>query len=317
VRHLANIASTFGMLEIWEAVGSTFEEMDHRLEGAPDALRDEAFELTLWPRFYAAMRDGDAAAARALHDRITEAYRDRPGSTTGVSREILRADLLCLEGKPEEALALLEGVRPRGESAAEDSIQLATIRLGCLLLLERREEHSALAKQAAGEIEAWSRAAPVSDVSIDLACEIASHLAEYPEHAEAACHVYDLAATMVLRRIRQLAARWEELPELAETSAQDLPYLRLLRNTYHGWQTRLMGSVVETIRRHRDSLGAELFTGAGATGDSIVRLCAWCGRLHTRSGHWLPVAHYVPGDDDLWVSHAICPDCVVDQRNSV
>jgi hypothetical protein len=258
------------------------------------------------------MNEGDTSEARRVYEQIEVAYRDRPGTTTGVSKEIMAADLLCLEGRPEEALSLLEGVRPDGENESEDSIQLATHRLGCLLLLERRGEHETLAAEVATELEAWSTGALVSDLSIDLACAVAGHLAEYAEHAEAACRIYDLAASMVLRRIRQLAARWDELPELAEGSADDLSYLRLLRNTYQTWQQRLMDSVVMTIQRHRDSLGSVLF--AKDDDSPLLRVCAWCGRLHTRSGHWLPVAHYVPEADDLWVSHAICPTCVKKQR---
>ena len=61
------------------------------------------------------------------------------------------------------------------------------------------------------------------------------------------------------------------------------------------------------LRRGRDDDAAFLYTGGHDR--SLVRLCAWCKRVSTRKGHWLPLAHYIPSDPELLVTHGICAEC--------
>jgi hypothetical protein len=49
--------------------------------------------------------------------------------------------------------------------------------------------------------------------------------------------------------------------------------------------------------------------------EEFLRLCAWCGRIHT-DGEWVPVEDFLQRRFDTQASHGICPACRAEQRKS-
>jgi len=66
-------------------------------------------------------------------------------------------------------------------------------------------------------------------------------------------------------------------------------------------------SVLHTLRPRRD--GSER---PGADGDhqrSLIRMCAWCKKVHTGSGEWQTVELFVRSRTGEDFTHGICPGC--------
>lgn len=132
--------------------------------------------------------------------------------------------------------------------------------------------------------------------------------------ADDAHRAYDIAATATMERIRQLDDCMRELPELAGAEDQEYAWLRDLRIQFQSQQQELLAHVADQLERAR-LLGDSPIHDHSA-GHDLVRLCAWCGRVGTPAGQWLPVAHYVPDREDLRVTHTICDRCASRMRGT-
>ena len=105
------------------------------------------------------------------------------------------------------------------------------------------------------------------------------------------------------------------VPELAVLSDEDRAWIRDLQTHYRAEQGTLLEHVAALLRRGRDDAAAFLYTGGHDR--SLVRLCAWCKRVSTRDGHWLPLAHYIPSDPEILVTHGICVGVPGEDRDRV
>jgi peroxiredoxin (alkyl hydroperoxide reductase subunit C) len=55
--------------------------------------------------------------------------------------------------------------------------------------------------------------------------------------------------------------------------------------------------------------GLEPRGGHGDHGRSLIRMCAWCKKVHAESGEWQAVEHYMNARTGEEFTHGICPGC--------
>jgi GAF domain-containing protein len=91
-------------------------------------------------------------------------------------------------------------------------------------------------------------------------------------------------------------------------------------NAYSDAYTRLMGKLRDLIESRlallymNQQLGdqnAELreYIGEIKTLRGILHICAFCKKVRTESGEWVPVDQYITEHSDAAFSHAFCPEC--------
>ncbi|MEM7163828.1 MAG: hypothetical protein AAF581_00095 [Planctomycetota bacterium] len=114
---------------------------------------------------------------------------------------------------------------------------------------------------------------------------------------------YDMAATAALRRIIQLEGADRELPELADPTADDLAVLNAHRHELVARRSRLYEAIVALWKP-----GSPAFDLVIGDGD-FLSVCAWCQRIRTAEGAWIPVAQFFPAASDIHATHGICVDC--------
>jgi lipoyl-dependent peroxiredoxin subunit C len=75
---------------------------------------------------------------------------------------------------------------------------------------------------------------------------------------------------------------------------------------------RFMPEVLQALASARDSASAGNGTTQGACRDALVKMCAWCKKVHEESGDWSRVEDYVRRFTGSDFSHGICPDCLTE-----
>ncbi|MEM7167306.1 MAG: hypothetical protein AAF581_17730 [Planctomycetota bacterium] len=164
------------------------------------------------------------------------------------------------------------------------------------------EDNKPLAMQTAERLLAVYRNRPCDDELIHYARALGRSFAKLDcvDHARDA---YDLAATAALARLIQLHRAAKELPELAEATAADWELLNAHRQRLVARQSRLYEAIVELWQPGNPAF--DLVVGD----DELLRVCAWCKRVHGVDGTWTPVTQFFPDMADLSATHGICTDC--------
>ncbi len=140
----------------------------------------------------------------------------------------------------------------------------------------------------------------------DYLTKHASHLGqvfrEQLDSPEDSRRAYHLAASTALRRILELNSITRELPELAEATQEDWEILDAYGRTLVAGHEQLMEAIRELWSAAHPSVG--LLEERGT-----IKSCAWCRRIRSCEGHWLPVAQFLPTESEFEISHGICPSC--------
>jgi len=119
---------------------------------------------------------------------------------------------------------------------------------------------------------------------------------------------FALAADGALRRVVEVERSMAALPELEGIQTADLRVLTDFRN-------RFVAEHGEILDHLASAYGGEapppslLLPESDGSGETFFRACAWCRRVRSADGRWLPVGEFVPDDRHLRISHGICRDC--------
>ena len=62
---------------------------------------------------------------------------------------------------------------------------------------------------------------------------------------------------------------------------------------------------------------AAVFTSSGgrppsaefAANDGLILVCAWCARVRSPAGHWIPVRQFLSQESHVVITHGICTEC--------
>ena len=303
VRLLANLCGIFTELERWDPLATHLAQADTVIARLPDELRDEAEDLVVWSRFYWSLRTRDVITARSHLARVLEFMKQHPDPSSVALLRAWEADLLLLEGAPLSALEVLENARELEGVAPSYRLDVLGRMIECLVVLEQDDEADQLSRELLKELEAISGQDPLAQVSHETSATVGRYF-DRRGHHDLALRAYDLAATTALRRIVQLADCIERIPELADTREEDHHHLRSLRGEYLGVHREILDRVARLLEQAPDH---PVFRGAEQ--DRVICVCAWCGLVGAQEGSWIPVAHLVPAQLDVPVSHGICPRC--------
>ena len=72
---------------------------------------------------------------------------------------------------------------------------------------------------------------------------------------------------------------------------------------------RFMPEVLQALAGARDSAEGE---ERGTCRDALLKMCAWCKKVHEESGDWSRVEDYIRRFAGVDFSHGICPDCLTE-----
>lgn len=122
------------------------------------------------------------------------------------------------------------------------------------------------------------------------------------DEPEAARDAIEVAATECLKRVVQVSGLTADLPELAGASEEDLKVLEGQRSRMRRGHALLFDRIAELWRPGHPAFDLVVESG-------IVRVCAWCRRVSSREGTWIPIAHFLPSSTAFAVTHGICHGC--------
>ena len=63
--------------------------------------------------------------------------------------------------------------------------------------------------------------------------------------------------------------------------------------------------------------GTDLVDVFAPNDDGMVRVCAWCTRVATLGGRWLPLGHLMPPSGEIRVTHGMCAECRQDASQAL
>ncbi|MDJ0974374.1 MAG: hypothetical protein QNJ98_07950 [Planctomycetota bacterium] len=260
--------------------------------------------------FDLALEAGDLVAARHHVERYRsylpkyEGRRWRKASQTAIFD--IRLDLAS--GMPHRALETLERLERSASGYREPAAILAWMRVRCLEAAGELPRAEAAARRYLALLEETRDDASMAPHRMRNASRLAAWLAERPGHESAARRTYDLAAGAVLQRISQLNTSVHELERIGVDVAGATEDLAELRRGFVAEQGDLLARVAELFRRDPGAY-AHLMV-AEDDDEELIHLCAWCERVRTQEGLWLPIGHFIPRVGPLPISHGICSDCL-------
>jgi len=302
-----SVAVLLAQLQQWDRLREHLRELDAALEEIPEAARETAAGPTLWPRIQLALRDEDTARARELEPRLRASIESRSDGVGTVTLLTLEADLLEAEGRGKEALAALdralaiEGTRPL------DRLHVEALRIRQLDRVGRTDEALRAAEEIVTRMEDDREVLGSDELSIEVASELGDLLGAHARHRDVACRAYDLAAANALDRIARLEGDLGRTPELDRPPEEDEGILLDVRSTYRRAMSSILervGALMKAMKPGEHPIIEEVLD------EALVRICAWCGRVHSSAGRWSPIGAYVPEEGGVLVTHAMCESCL-------
>ena len=252
-----------------------------------------------------ALEDNDPAAARTYVDIVRRSLgpgRDHQEMLIAVGSK--EAQILLAEQRFTEVEAALRPLRALETAQASIAIGVLEIELRTALGMSDLPAVRTHADRLLQFLEDTGAAASVHVVRYSrLLAGVYRDTLGDSEKEEAAL---DLAAGAILRRMAQVERCLREMPELGpvfEEASRELVGLRKSFATeYHdvlqrvssllerdaGWMKRLLHDMQDS---------------------RFVAICAWCERVRTVDGGWIPVGEFVVRTESYSVTHGICPPC--------
>lgn len=313
VLHLANLATIYTELDLHARLQSLIQGMDDALVrlGEEDPRHRPTWERTLFARFEAALWLGDREGARALLPDLRRATKDEE-PRIAAQVDLMEARLRRLEDDPAGALAAVEHGLAVADLPSSVQLDLLVERVRAAERLRDETAVRRMAEEAVNRLAAAGGDSHLVEIAITAGSRLAAALERVGGSAEHVRRAYDLAASATLERIRQLDACLRDLPELSTTTAEDHAWFAELREQFAKDQEALLRRVAPVLEAAR-AAGDSPLHPANDT-DGLIRLCAWCCTVKTREGRWLPVAHFIPSEPNVRVTHSICPPCAERMR---
>lgn len=217
-------------------------------------------------------------------------------------------ELDLLTGMPHRALEGVDTAARLAGGHAEPQTLIAWNRLRCLIRLDRPIETEAAARRYLELLEANGRDTSRLPNQLRNAARLAEWCRDRDGLDDVIRGAYQIAGAAIVARIPQLDAAVQELAGygVAENGAAD--DLALLRKHFVADQSHLLAQVASYLAQDPDLLRS--LRVRDDAGGELVHLCAWCERVMTADGRWIPVGHFIPRDGPALISHAICEPCL-------
>ena len=229
------------------------------------------------PQQHPTLANAHTLRLRALHELQPERGADWLAELEGLSERFELSETWEVQWRAEVARARLRLAR---DASAPP---------------EERRRHATAFVEAA--VQAWDGSERITElVSLGVSCH---------ENGldDIARRSFDLAATSVLRQLVSAERLDRDIPELADATAEDWSLLGEYRQRLAREQGTLLKEVA-TRWRPDDRVFERVVV------DELIRLCAWCSRLHTKDDAWIPLAEFLPETSAFDVTHVICDTCM-------
>jgi tetratricopeptide (TPR) repeat protein len=306
----SRICMALQVLQDRERLAAAVEELDRSLDEVPaERARPLRFLVEGW-KAEAALEAGEleqAAAALAAQ----RATADDRGAMPGDDRHpvYLKATLAWRSGKHEEALALVDRAREIPARLPASDLPLSLLEARCLAATNRTGE---ALRRLESMLDLLEEEAAVDTIGSGQRIRYAVRAGRLLEKECAsptdARRAFDIAANWALRRVVEIERAMAAVPELEGIQTADLKTLTEFRS-------RFMAEHGEILDRLASVYGGDtppeslLVPDPGGSEETFFRACAWCRRVRSVDGRWLPVGEFVPDDRQLRISHGICKDC--------
>ena len=279
----------------------------HLMLGVPvdESTRTLHMEIA-YVEFAHALVNDDLDAAEAHIDTFFGlSPRDGPEAALAHCVDLACRALIAIRaGRADDANRLLDELDAHGNVSPYHAPELRTLRVQ--------------ARVAVGDLDAARRDGMIALRAIEEAPEGAlsycihfgSQLAEALHAAgdiDGAHRAYDLVATAVVRRLRQLDACMKALPQLGFGSRDDATDLVRYRRRFVSGQREILSRVGALF--HTADVADLRSLIETKDGSGYVAICAWCESLRDEDGRWLAAGHLVPRDGPFRITHGICTPC--------
>lgn len=216
-----------------------------------------------------------------------------------------RADIHTKAGRYDEALRLIDSIRHL-IGPDRTSFYVALIEVRCLAGLGRIDEAVA---SAAGLFDRLEDGRELLGARgwIDQSVALAELLEDPCGDLIGSKRAYDIAATAMVSRILELDRAVKEIPQLGFTDASDIAVFAESRWRFTEQQERMAQALRRMLERAARAGVEDLAPMLDP--DTLGRVCAWCGKVGTPRGTWLPIAQYLPKAEPSRLTHGICPTC--------
>ncbi len=221
---------------------------------------------------------------------------------------LLRARALRAAGRSAEAAEALDAVLDMGPPADPPWFEARAEEARLAFLVEGRAAGLARVRPLLAALASLGPGRTPSGWRLHLAAGLARWLEEEANAPAETRAAHDLAAAATLERMRELGDARRDLPELDGVEAADLEILEDHRRRVLREQRALLEAVqraMEDAARREGGLPAALLDAAGG----LHSVCAWCRRLRTPDGTWVPLGQFVPDTVPVRVTHGICGVC--------
>lgn len=258
---------------------------------------------------FLAVEAGDLVEAR----RRIEAHDGRP-PVAGVDVVRKRFTSLTLRSR----LAASQGDAVAADAALDEAAALGPVDLGVQLLLDWFRMHAA---RAAGDVatrlerarkaaRAMRPAAP-DDLHAGfrgvVASTVAAELSACGAPADEVLDAHDAAASAIVTRIAEIDDAVRALPALGLEDLDADDELAAHRAACAAEADAALRRVAAYVAERPDRLPAGFLDRVAAAGWAHV--CAWCHRVRTEEGSWLPIGTFLRHARDVAMTHTICAPC--------
>jgi hypothetical protein len=210
-------------------------------------------------------------------------------------------------GNLEEAWRLLEAAGPDDGGSDAATVQILEEAFLVALLREGLDGARSRVETLLHRVEQDRDRSLWPGWRVALGTRLGKRLLEASAPFEYVRRAYDLAASAALDRVAELHVCVGDLPELSDAEPADFAILAEYRERFQRQQTQMLAAVAKAFEEAVDRGEATLEALGSASAGLLV--CAWCERLRSRDGVWMPVLRFLPGGTELRITHGICPAC--------
>jgi hypothetical protein len=297
------------VLDDGERLAAAVEELDRALDGVAAERARPLRALVQGFRAEAALEVDDLEEARRSLASL-RAYEDPARGGTGDPRLplYLEAEIELRTGRPAEALALARRCRELPARLATSDLPLSMLEARALAETGAAAEAGRVLRGVLDLLDQEADPDPLgTGQRIRWSVEAGRLLQDRLGSADEARRAFDLASGWVLRRIVEVGRVMAQVPELSGITPEDLRVLTDYRNRFVREQSEILDRVAALFGDADPPAG--LVHGDSPEEAGFFLACAWCRRVRTAAGTWLPVGEFLPDDRHLRISHGICRDC--------
>lgn len=304
---LDQLAHLYGWGHAWDEVRKAVEALGALEDRAAPGWRAKVVVMRERHRARIAHATGAVDEALAALDRAEAGVVPtvEPGVLRGIARTRVR--MLLDAGRVEEAGRRLDALHatPTVERVEEVVLRARVAVASAPPGPARREAELALAMLA---LRGPGAASP--GVRVRAATELAPSLRTRPDFADLVVRVYDVAAGAVVERLAELETFVRDTPEVGRPTPSDLRLLDAMRVRFLAEHAEL-GRALVRLHAAAGPDATDALARLHDVGTGFVCVCAWCQRVRTRDGGWLPVQQFLPlaPRGPFEVTHGMCDAC--------